>query len=450
MSSKLKTSEDIKKDFPQVDVTKVEWKKGAKNYVVTFRRKDCEGKGIWEEVWKIKSKKVMSWAEMEDRVYELLHAVLSSLDSPLSLVLPLCVAECLSRSPILSRSPVVDSVVSPIVDTCADIMDSHVDRKVKSEARISASGDGDGDGVYRDLTELIKRSAPMMTTSTATMTTGTPISATTWGSGPTWEWTSAPDYGYGGYDYGYAAPAASPEPPLYADNIMPHLIRAVEEGKRRDVEMDTVVLDRGVAVSQGLGHAAMILGLRVKYAKEGTLPMDSAFVLLKDEGWEKKEREKEKAIEDRIRKEMREELLKIEKMYEEKEKEMVEEIVRLRDLVTKGASDPDFDPDSLYTPSIDFSSFDTSSVCGFSDSSPESSPASDSGVSVSSTFAYSKEAYDRAVAKAYEEGMEAGKEEKLAEIKKGLKKLPRKEPITRIEFDGELVWECKKKEGAPE
>lgn len=69
---------------------------------------------------------------------------------------------------------------------------------------------------------------------------------------------------------------------LYAESILPHLVRTKEEGIRRKIEMDTVVIDRGVAVAQGLDHADMILGLKVKYAKEGSLPMDSAFIMLKD------------------------------------------------------------------------------------------------------------------------------------------------------------------------
>jgi len=85
---------------------------------------------------------------------------------------------------------------------------------------------------------------------------------------------------------------SAPTIPAYADGFMPHLVRAKEEGVRRGIEGDTIVIDRGVAISQGVDHADMILGLKVKYAKEGALPMDSAFVIFKDK---EKDKEKERA-----------------------------------------------------------------------------------------------------------------------------------------------------------
>lgn len=80
---------------------------------------------------------------------------------------------------------------------------------------------------------------------------------------------------------------SAPTIPAYADGFMPHLVRAKEEGLRKGIEMDTVVIDRGVAVSCGLGHVDMVLGLKVKYAKEGVLPMDSAFVIYKEKDGKK-------------------------------------------------------------------------------------------------------------------------------------------------------------------
>ena len=65
------------------------------------------------------------------------------------------------------------------------------------------------------------------------------------------------------------------------EHIIPHIMRAAEEGLRRDIEMDTVIIDEAVAVSQGVRHADLICGLRVKYAREGALPLGSAFVVLK-------------------------------------------------------------------------------------------------------------------------------------------------------------------------
>ena len=76
------------------------------------------------------------------------------------------------------------------------------------------------------------------------------------------------------------------------EHIIPHIMRATEEGLRRDIEMDTVIIDEAVAVSQGVRHADLICGLRVKYAREGALPLGSAFVVLK-------EKKKAEAKEDR-------------------------------------------------------------------------------------------------------------------------------------------------------
>lgn len=87
--------------------------------------------------------------------------------------------------------------------------------------------------------------------------------------------------------------------PTYADSFLPHLVRAKDEGVRRDIESDTIIIDRGVAVSQGLireedgkkKHADVIMGLKVRYAKEGILPMDSAFVIFKDKKADEKKAE---------------------------------------------------------------------------------------------------------------------------------------------------------------
>ena len=98
----------------------------------------------------------------------------------------------------------------------------------------------------------------------------------------------------------------------YSDSLYAHLERAKDESLRRGIEADTVIIDRGVAVSEGIGHAKMVLGLKVKYSKEGSLPMGAAFAMLKtradagleptpeeDEAWKEKEeaeREKEKKL----------------------------------------------------------------------------------------------------------------------------------------------------------
>ncbi len=94
--------------------------------------------------------------------------------------------------------------------------------------------------------------------------------------------------------------------PIYAESFLPHLVRAKDEGVRRDIEADTIVIDRGIAVSQGLireedgkrKHADVIMGLKVRYAKEGILPMDSGFVIFKERGAkDKKKVEEEKKAE---------------------------------------------------------------------------------------------------------------------------------------------------------
>ena len=70
----------------------------------------------------------------------------------------------------------------------------------------------------------------------------------------------------------------------YSDSLYAHLERAKGECLRSKIEADTVIIDRGVAVSEGVGHAKMVLGLKVKYAKKGSLPMGASFVMLKAEG----------------------------------------------------------------------------------------------------------------------------------------------------------------------
>ena len=69
----------------------------------------------------------------------------------------------------------------------------------------------------------------------------------------------------------------------YSDSLYAHLERAKKEGLRKGIEADTVIIDRGVAISEGVGHAKMVLGLKVKYSKEGSLPMGASFVMLKTE-----------------------------------------------------------------------------------------------------------------------------------------------------------------------
>lgn len=78
----------------------------------------------------------------------------------------------------------------------------------------------------------------------------------------------------------------------YSDSLYAHLERAKGECLRSKIEADTVIIDRGIAVSEGAGHAKMVLGLKVKYAKRGSLPMGASFVMLKAE--ESKEDEKSK------------------------------------------------------------------------------------------------------------------------------------------------------------
>ena len=70
----------------------------------------------------------------------------------------------------------------------------------------------------------------------------------------------------------------------YSDSLYAHLERAKGECLRSKIEADTVIIDRGVAISEGVGHAKMVLGLKVKYAKKGSLPMGASFVMLKAEG----------------------------------------------------------------------------------------------------------------------------------------------------------------------
>ena len=70
----------------------------------------------------------------------------------------------------------------------------------------------------------------------------------------------------------------------YSDSLYAHLERAKGECLRSKIEADTVIIDRGIAVSEGVGHAKMVLGLKVKYAKKGSLPMGASFVMLKAEG----------------------------------------------------------------------------------------------------------------------------------------------------------------------
>lgn len=69
----------------------------------------------------------------------------------------------------------------------------------------------------------------------------------------------------------------------YSDSLYVHLERAKGECLRSKIEADTVIIDRGIAVSEGAGHAKMVLGLKVKYAKKGSLPMGASFVMLKAE-----------------------------------------------------------------------------------------------------------------------------------------------------------------------
>lgn len=78
----------------------------------------------------------------------------------------------------------------------------------------------------------------------------------------------------------------------YSDSLYAHLERAKGECLRSKIEADTVIIDRGIAVSEGAGHAKMVLGLKVKYAKKGSLPMGASFVMLKAE--ESKEDKKSK------------------------------------------------------------------------------------------------------------------------------------------------------------
>ena len=81
------------------------------------------------------------------------------------------------------------------------------------------------------------------------------------------------------------------------EHIIPHIMRAAEEGLRRDIEMDTVIIDEAVAVSQGVRHADLICGLRVKYAREGALPLGSAFVVLKEKKKAEAKEDREEDIE---------------------------------------------------------------------------------------------------------------------------------------------------------
>ena len=78
----------------------------------------------------------------------------------------------------------------------------------------------------------------------------------------------------------------------YSDSLYAHLERAKGECLRSKIEADTVIIDRGIAVSEGAGHAKMVLGLKVKYAKKGSLPLGASFVMLKAEGDKEDKRSK--------------------------------------------------------------------------------------------------------------------------------------------------------------
>lgn len=78
----------------------------------------------------------------------------------------------------------------------------------------------------------------------------------------------------------------------YSDSLCAHLERAKGECLRSKIEADTVIIDRGIAVSEGTGHAKMVLGLKVKYAKKGSLPMGASFVMLDSKGSKEDKRSK--------------------------------------------------------------------------------------------------------------------------------------------------------------
>lgn len=153
-------------------------------------------------------------------------------------------------------------------------------KKASEEETITASID---DEAVEKLRGLFTSSAPISSSDSKTLTVDPTSGYYTWT-------TTTP----GPWDATYVSPTISATPrdavsdgaTPYADGFLPHLVRAKEEGVRKGIEMDTVVIDRGVAVSIGLdpekSHVDMILGLRVRYAKEHSLPMDSAFVLLKE------------------------------------------------------------------------------------------------------------------------------------------------------------------------
>ena len=162
-------------------------------------------------------------------------------------------------------------------------------KKVPEEGTITTSID---DEAAEKLRGLFTSSAPDVGTisssdSTSKTLTMDPTSGCyTWTTTSPWDtYISSPIIGATPRD------AASDGATPYAAGFLPHLVRAKEEGVRKGIEMDTVVIDRGVAVSIGLdpekSHVDMILGLRVRYAKENSLPMDSAFVLLKEKKKEK-------------------------------------------------------------------------------------------------------------------------------------------------------------------
>ena len=48
----------------------------------------------------------------------------------------------------------------------------------------------------------------------------------------------------------------------YSDSLYVHLERAKGECLRSKIEADTVIIDRGIAVSEGAGHAKMVQALR--------------------------------------------------------------------------------------------------------------------------------------------------------------------------------------------
>lgn len=71
------------------------------------------------------------------------------------------------------------------------------------------------------------------------------------------------------------------------NNLSEHVYKAYEEARKREIEANTIIIDKGIAFSNGFNYAydnkiqiypPMVFGLRMKYAQN--LPNNASFILL--------------------------------------------------------------------------------------------------------------------------------------------------------------------------